>query len=548
MLKPAPLQTDLTRAHQRFARAALAIYLGSALIALGVLVAFLFADLAQERDQIRANLLTEVETRETYLRRHLALLLQELRRLALRSEVDSLDQNQSPEQRLLQVSHEGSTFFNLGVAIVDQDGAVTASMPQEFMARGRPLTQQTWFERVKTRHELAVVPVLDGVPSHNALYLVTPILRNGRFDGAFIGGLDLARSNQNVLGEFGSVVEPVLATRHGAVVFPPTPPPFVDGAAWKALFDAPSEAPLVTELALPTGAVVVAEHEVHGTDLVLLLSASERDLFGAATTRIQQRLGLAFVLAALPFIALVWLLQRSLRVFRTSGERFVREERLRRVGEASNLIAHEVKNALNGIRMAAELACENPGARTQVQERALTELRSEIQRLANFTAELMTFSKGITVRQSRFWFGEFISKVVSLAEKTAQESCVSLRVHVPSDFELSADPQLLHIVIYNLVINAIESAAARGGAGSAVTVDVEAAAQHAHVVVRDNGAGVSPSMLPRLFEPFESGKASGVGIGLALARRIAEAHAGSLVLLDNQRGAAFRLSLPRSSA
>ena len=66
--------------------------------------------------------------------------------------------------------------------------------------------------------------------------------------------------------------------------------------------------------------------------------------------------------------------------------------------------------------------------------------------------------------------------------------------------------------------------------------------------VQDNGPGVSPQVRPRLFEPFVTGKPSGVGIGLALSRNIARAHGGDLVLEDGAPGVTFILTLPLAAA
>jgi signal transduction histidine kinase len=70
----------------------------------------------------------------------------------------------------------------------------------------------------------------------------------------------------------------------------------------------------------------------------------------------------------------------------------------------------------------------------------------------------------------------------------------------------------------------------------------------ARLLVSDNGDGVPGDIRPRLFEPFHSGKTNGVGIGLALGKRIAEAHGGDLELSSFGLGAKFRLSLPRESS
>jgi signal transduction histidine kinase len=76
----------------------------------------------------------------------------------------------------------------------------------------------------------------------------------------------------------------------------------------------------------------------------------------------------------------------------------------------------------------------------------------------------------------------------------------------------------------------------------------EAEGSQARVRVMDNGPGVSKTVRPRLFEPFVTSKPNGVGVGLALSRRIARAHGGDIVLEDSQPGAAFDLILPAEAS
>jgi two-component system C4-dicarboxylate transport sensor histidine kinase DctB len=253
----------------------------------------------------------------------------------------------------------------------------------------------------------------------------------------------------------------------------------------------------------------------------------------------------ALAIAAVPLFVLVVLLRRSLATFRRSEERAVREERLQRVGEAANLIAHEVKNSLNGIRMAAEIACDQ-GASGRVQ--ALQELRGEISRLTNFTQELMTFSKGVEPRKVRVNLTDFVPKITSLLEKTAKEQGVALELALPpSALSCELDPQLLHIVVSNLVTNAIEAVAASSEGSPRIEVKLARDTVDPGSVrleVSDNGPGLSRDVVAQLFEPFHSGKPSGVGIGLALSQRIARAHGGKLVLVPSGTGAVFALTLP----
>jgi signal transduction histidine kinase len=176
----------------------------------------------------------------------------------------------------------------------------------------------------------------------------------------------------------------------------------------------------------------------------------------------------------------------------------------------------------------------------------------------------MTFSKGIEPRRARVDLVSLLPAATALLCDSAEELGVSLSVVTPDRaVEVTADPALLRTVVSNLVGNALEAAAGRD-AGAAPRVEIRLATRGdvAELRVRDTGPGVSDSMRPHLFEPFQTQKPSGVGIGLALSRRIAEAHGGKLVLEGNgvslavedeagsmpYRGASFLWTLPVESA
>jgi signal transduction histidine kinase len=119
---------------------------------------------------------------------------------------------------------------------------------------------------------------------------------------------------------------------------------------------------------------------------------------------------------------------------------------------------------------------------------------------------------------------------------------VAVEVKVPA-LAVQADAARLRQILANLLENA-----ARAGA-LAVRIEAAASGGCARVEVRDDGPGVDAAVRERLFDPFVSGRARGAGLGLAIARRIAERHGGALELADpGPPGAAFALTLPLSPA
>lgn len=539
---------SLAAAHLRLGRAAVGIYLAASALALALLVAFLLTELSHEEDQLRRQVVLEADDRAHALLGHLDLLTRELQRLGLRSEVDLLDQNLEPERSLLELSHGGSTFFNLGVAIVDIDGKVVWAEPKPFMPLGRSLVGERWYGDLEAARTLRVSAVDPERPDDATLFVVSPIVRDHRYQGALVGGIDLAKSGELTIADRSIAGARTILAERGKVVFPPRPPNFAKGPDWERLFAREHDGFLATTN-FEGHRSVLGGSPVGDSDLTLVMMVDEDMLYNGARARLRSRLLIGLVLAVAPLVALVALLRHSLRIFRRGEEQAMREERLHRVGEAANLIAHEVKNSLNGIRMAAELACAG-GSNDGRAARALTELRGEIERLTNFTGELMAFSKGIKPRPVRLDLNDFANTVCELFEAQALEAGVTLQLkRSPAPVWVSADPQLLRVAVSNLLTNALEALATRSSADapSLVELAVEQHGGSATLRVSDNGDGVAPGVRGRLFEPFQSGKASGVGIGLALGRRIALAHGGDLALEGAPVGASFGLTLPRET-
>ena len=555
---------DLGAVHARFARAVIFIYLGTGAVAVALLVTGLVTDLSYQREMARDTLMLETQVRAHYLGYHLRMLAGELNRLGLRSEVDLMDKNLDPERILLRLTHERSAFFNVGVAVVGPDGAVLWSEPRNFLQAGVSLAAESWYPALLRTRGVMVVPVRPEQERDSLLYVVSPILRNGQYTGMILGGVDLALE-----GSVGAELHPgqhdldMVVTRQGAVIYPPKPPRFSNDAKWLDLITHAGGDPFIAEPSLATGVVlrgasgdgatsaaprrtVIAVSPIAGTDFLLLSLADAKKFFGAAEERLGTRLGMGLALVLFPLVLLIILLRRSFKVFRQSEERALRGERLRMLGEAVNLIAHEVKNSLNGLRVGLDLLLQaDKTGQTPRHGQAAAGMRSEMTRLSDFTTELLSFSRGITPRPVSLDLAEFGRKVTELARPRAESLGVSLELEFPSSrVPVRADPSLIHVAITNLVGNALDALSKDPIVGPRIRVSVQRSESEARFQVRDNGPGVSPKIRERLFEPFVTGKPSGVGIGLALSRKIARAHGGDLVLEDSDHGAHFQLLLP----
>jgi len=144
---------------------------------------------------------------------------------------------------------------------------------------------------------------------------------------------------------------------------------------------------------------------------------------------------------------------------------------------------------------------------------------------------------------------EVAKAVVERVRQDARADKLTLRFAVAGDPGIiRADPAALDELVSNLVDNAVRYTPP----GGSVTVEVNTTADEAAIVVRDTGPGISPEDLEHIFEPFYRGQAQksipGTGLGLPIAKRIAEAHGGRIeVQTALGKGAAFMVLLPRKA-
>jgi signal transduction histidine kinase len=124
------------------------------------------------------------------------------------------------------------------------------------------------------------------------------------------------------------------------------------------------------------------------------------------------------------------------------------------------------------------------------------------------------------------------------------ESPITLVNDAPSDLMVMADRDQLFRALTNLVRNSVEAIGARPGKLACQAVEREGEIE---ILFSDDGPGIAPRILPRLFETFSgSTKADGTGLGLAICREIMRAHGGEIELMQTgSSGSVFRITLPR---
>jgi signal transduction histidine kinase len=215
-------------------------------------------------------------------------------------------------------------------------------------------------------------------------------------------------------------------------------------------------------------------------------------------------------------------------------------ERLRLLGQVSGGLAHQLRNGLTGARLAVQLhARDCPGGDAEALDVALRQLTL----LEAHLKRLLELGRDGPLRRQPCPLGELVGEMVALIRPRCKHAHIDLRWQRPAaDGTVVGDPAQLQQVVLNLLGNAVD--AAGPGGWVEVTLRREDSPGSVVIEVSDSGPGPPPEVADRLFEPFVTGKPEGIGLGLAVARQVAEAHGGTITWQRHRDATRFRIELP----
>lgn len=213
-------------------------------------------------------------------------------------------------------------------------------------------------------------------------------------------------------------------------------------------------------------------------------------------------------------------------------------------GEMAGAIAHEVNQpltALTNYGHSGRLLLR--AGRTGELAEVLDKMLAEAQRASEVVRRLRDFFRGGTTRLEEVAVEDLLEAARAAGERMRGASGISLSVDVePGLPRLLVDRLQIEVVLRNLVANAVEAITASAAKGEISLRADRLDAKHARIVIADSGPGIAGEA-ERVFEPFVSGKPTGMGLGLAVSRAIVEAHGGSLASRTASHGE-FHLVLP----
>lgn len=230
----------------------------------------------------------------------------------------------------------------------------------------------------------------------------------------------------------------------------------------------------------------------------------------------------------------------------------IASEKMAALGKLAATVAHEVNNPLSGILTYARLSLKtlqkddlSPAARAEMVEQ-LGIITRESRRCGEILRNLLTFARQAPPHRESQQLNTLLERALTLVHHRLELQGVELEKRLDEDFPLVAcDASQIQQVVLSLLVNATE-AMPRGGRLEVVS-EFDSQAGAVCVRVRDNGVGIAPEVLPHIFEPFFTTKESQqrTGLGLAVARSIAEQHGGTITARSTPgEGTEFVLTLP----
>lgn len=236
---------------------------------------------------------------------------------------------------------------------------------------------------------------------------------------------------------------------------------------------------------------------------------------------------------------------QKLREKRALEEKLREVEHLSGIGQFAKGIAHEIRNPLNFISLSIDHLREKyvplEDARKEKFESLMMSIKQEIQRLNKLVGNFLDYGKPIKLSPREVELHSLVDEVLALVLAKAEKDNVEIITRYEVLPKLSLDPELIKTCIFNVVLNAFQAMPG----GGRLTVSTKASNSKVSIFFEDTGTGISRENLSKIFDPFFSTKESGLGLGLALTRRVVEEHGGKVDFQSTEgKGSTIIMSFP----
>ncbi len=248
-------------------------------------------------------------------------------------------------------------------------------------------------------------------------------------------------------------------------------------------------------------------------------------------------------ISGISIILMALLLIRSTRKRAQLERAQLQMEHLAHLGRMAAVLAHEIRNPLGTVKGFVQLALEKADSAVKP---LLEPVLAETARMEALVRDLLLYGRAPSPNMRTVQWDEIRSRIEAATRTMVAGKSIRFQVE-DGDGALYLDPDLAGYILVNLVRNSIEAMGDRPGS---ISVRKENLTDGKVVIaVSDDGPGIPEEALSRLFEPFFTTKATGTGLGLPIAKKLAEALGGRLEIRNRPEGGVeARLTLPKASS
>ncbi len=236
---------------------------------------------------------------------------------------------------------------------------------------------------------------------------------------------------------------------------------------------------------------------------------------------------------------------RKLKEEKRLEERLREAEHLSAVGQLARGIAHEIRNPLNYISLSIDHLKEKYYPANDAQKKnfdsLISSMKQEVHRLDKLVSDFLDYGKPLRLNLQRVNMKELLAHIVEIIKAKAESEHINITENYDFLPELMLDFDLMKTCVFNIVTNAFQ-AMPEGGTLAFKTTKRNG---KFNLHITDTGSGVPKENLEKIFEPFFTTKSNGLGLGLAITKRVIEEHGGKIDFLSTEgRGSEVSITFP----
>jgi len=228
-----------------------------------------------------------------------------------------------------------------------------------------------------------------------------------------------------------------------------------------------------------------------------------------------------------------------------ANRKLVQAEKLASIGRLSATIAHEIRNPLTSVKLNIQRLAESEKLE-ELEKEHLAIAQEGIDQIEKFIKELLSFTRASLIQPDYFSMEEILEESLKVIEASLGEKKIILEKDFEKDLpQAYVDGDKLRQVFINVLRNAYEAVDEGGRIDVLLRLNRETDNYYFEIRISDDGCGIPEKDWENIFEPFYTTKSSGVGLGLANARRILEQHGGTIKVVKKEgRGSCFLITVP----